>query len=279
MNEQDPKIRDAELAEVVVEAREFCLRLEDESRTVVRPIVEAHVAAYRVVLHGLRAVLAVLPDTSDMDLTASTRASALWSLCNRDVSLALNVVGQVEAGYGVEIYPTVRAIHEANRLIAVFADREEDALLRRWIRGETPKPAAVRKAMSRSLDRENARRRASGETPIKPMREVEERIYKALSQGGHLARDSLALSVSHSRRMMVVGPTPDWGVRAYFTSFVGGVVAELIWACGRANAVAVGTDLAVQFYDWANGELERVEKAHPWPSEHFRLSPMEVEVV
>ena len=36
VNDHDPKIRDAELAEVVVEAREFCLRLEDETRGVVQ---------------------------------------------------------------------------------------------------------------------------------------------------------------------------------------------------------------------------------------------------
>jgi hypothetical protein len=81
VNEQDPEIRDAELPEVVVEAREFCVRLEEERRTLIQPILEAHVAAYRVVLDGLRASLAVLSETSDVDLTASTRASALWSLC------------------------------------------------------------------------------------------------------------------------------------------------------------------------------------------------------
>lgn len=133
--------------------------------------------------------------------------------------------------------------------------------------------------MSRLLERENSRRHASGERPIRSARDAERRIYKALSEGGHLARESLALSVSHSRRIMVVGPNPDWGVRAYFASFVGDVLAELIWAFGRAHAFAVGTGLAVALYDWANGQLERVESAHPWPKEHYRLQPVEVEVV
>lgn len=129
-HEKDPKIRDRELPKIVIEAREFCRRMEDDSRSVIEPILKAHVTTYRVILDALIAANAVFPDTSDVDLTASTRAGALWSLCNRDLSLALNAVGQVEAGYGIEMYPTLRAIHEANRLIAVFADPEEDALLR-----------------------------------------------------------------------------------------------------------------------------------------------------
>ena len=49
-------------------------------------VLEEHSAAFRRVLNGSAAALAVVPDTSDMDLTPFIRASALWSLCNRDLS-------------------------------------------------------------------------------------------------------------------------------------------------------------------------------------------------
>jgi hypothetical protein len=179
-----PKINDAPLSDFVVDARAFCAELEDDARMAQQPAFAAHLEAYRRVLQTMAKLLAVLPDTSHMDFMADTRSNALWLLMGRCTSLALNMVDQIEAGYGVEVYPTARSIHEANRLIFVFSDPHEDDLVRQWLRGHTPKTSTLRRAVTRIEKRDHERRQKRGDPPIKSVVELDLKLYDALSGGG-----------------------------------------------------------------------------------------------
>lgn len=172
----------------------------------------------------------------------------------------MNLLDQVERGYGVETYPTARAIHEANGLIRIFCHDEEDDLLRQWLRGHTPKPSAVRRAIARIERRDDARRQEQGLPAVEPIREVEEPLYRALSEGGHLERESLEMSVSHSRRLMVVGRSSDWGMRAYFASFGGGAVWEIAWTLGSVFSMFLGRDFGESLVEELCGRVDAIER-------------------
>lgn len=186
--ELDPPLPDAQLSDSVLEAR------------------DATDARY----------LTVPLNTSTLDLFTDTRWAAIWQLSGRSVAPGQSLLTQVGARFRRGTFPTARPIHEANRLIQVFCDREEYALLEQWFADRPPKPATVRKAIRRVADRG-----CSSILDGRATAEAETRLYDALSSTVHPLRPPTELAVSSRRRTLVTGPNPDWGVRAYYVAWAG----------------------------------------------------------
>jgi hypothetical protein len=240
------------------------------------PILEAHIEVQQRALDALKEFLQVVPDTIDFELDSPTRRAALWSLSSRSVSLGMAFVLQVAAGFGVESMPTARAIHETNRLIMAFVlPGRDDAMLRRWLEGVQPKPStvhsALRKIYQSGLDEtsEGGLSRAD----VVEAYAMERQLYKSLSEGGHTHRDSLRDSMSFDRHLMIVGPAPDWDVRAYHVSWADGVIGEIVRTVGYELVFALGHDLGEQAVNGIFEWLDEVERTHPIPDDMMRAVP------
>lgn len=271
-----PPLPDAKLSADVVEARLIAEAAFAEAREV-EPLIASHLSSYREILELLSGYLTIPLDTSTLDLSADTRWTALWQLSARSIALTHGLLAQVEQGLGVEAYPTARTIHEANRLIQVFCDPDEDDLLREWLNDRALKASVIRRAMARIEKRRNANRTAAGEPSGPSQIALHEALYTALSESAHLRRSSTELGVSITRRTIVTGPNPDWGVRAYFTGWAGAVTYEVADTVLRAFATAGGswfwTDVAKPLLV----QLEQIAVDHPLPETHMRRSAVEVE--
>ena len=54
-------------------------------------------------------------------------------MAGRSLSLGRAVLPILATGYTSQPVPILRAMHEANRLLATFLDPDEESLLRRWL--------------------------------------------------------------------------------------------------------------------------------------------------
>ncbi|MBS1870284.1 MAG: hypothetical protein JSS99_11540 [Actinobacteria bacterium] len=271
-----PFFADAELSGETVRARRAAEDLFEETRHHVQTSIEGRLAAYRSVLDDLGELLRIPLDTSVLDLTADTRWTAVWQVSARTISMTYGLLAQIEAGLGEECFATARAIHEANLLIQVFVDPEETSLLRQWLRDVPPKPSTIRKAIERSDRRENARRQTAGEEGFDSRRELLEALYRGLSSSAHLQRSSTQRGVSVTRRTLVVGPDPDWGVRAYHTVWAGAVVWEVVNYVMLGQTVAGGSALMEPIADAFNARLEAADEEFPISEEHERWQAVEI---
>lgn len=114
---------------------------------------EEHQLAIDAVLLQLDATLrsactwhAAVLDVTDLDPLAPTRPAAAWRMAGRSLSLAVALARQPRLDIGNAGTAVARSMHEANRLLAVFLDSEEDALLRRWLSDESVRPEDARHA-------------------------------------------------------------------------------------------------------------------------------------
>src|SRR5436190_1081842 len=73
------------------------------------------------------------------DLAAPERANAVWKLSGESISLAVVLVDMLGRGYTAQTWPTMRAIHEANRLLSAVTDVHEERICRRWLSSQEVK--------------------------------------------------------------------------------------------------------------------------------------------
>lgn len=215
-----------------------------------------------------------MPDHSDLDIEGETRAAVLWALSGRSISLGYALITQVEAGFGVETYPIARTIHEVNMLIRVFVQPEGDEILRAWLRGHQPKASRIRSLILRIEARDDARRQADGLPPIDPDNGMYASLYEGLSSATHTTRESILSSISPTRRLMLMGPSPDWYMRAYFTGHCGEVIWEIAWVVSHDLTYALGEDLGQGIFEGIEAWLNEVDESHPLPEEQARRSPL-----
>lgn len=112
-----------------------------------------------------------------------------------------------------------------------------------------------------------------------PGENLEAKLYDLLSAAGHSSRRSMGLSISHSLREFTVGPTNDWGVRAYYVAWAGAVLWEIIYAVGHAFGVGLGAAFHEEYVAPMLERLAHLDTEHPLPQEHLRNSPLEFEYV
>jgi hypothetical protein len=199
--------------------------------------------------------------------------AALWPLAGRSVGLGRALVTLVDTGYSAEAFPTARAIFEVNRMIEVFANPAGEGLARQWLAGKPPKPSTIAKALNRIHADKNA------DPASKNRRELAAELYEALSEAGHASRTSMELSVSHSLRELTMGPSTDWGIRAYYVGSAGAVVREIASSAGLVLGVAFGSSFHNEHIVPQLERLAAIDSEHPFPPEHLRNAPLEFEEV
>ena len=144
----------------------------------------------------------------------------------RCLGLANALVAQLRLGYAAETIGTIRVLHEAVTLLMGFLDRDEEALVRRWLAGEEIQPRETRRHLGATAER----------AAIADVEDLTRRIYATLSPGAHNQRRSFADSVGRPLRRFVTGPHPDFRVRAVYVEFAGQLVEEVAMAVGFSLA-------------------------------------------
>ena len=230
-----------------------------------QPLIDDLVNVCRLTLGVLAGMHCELADRTDLDLSAETRWLAIWEISGHSIALANALVDQVEDGHTVELGGTTRALLEALALALAMAGGDE-ALVRRWLRGDyvKPKEASVgrrqlyerftgdqtRRGEPIELHPEyRARRAGLAELGIDADRgmagvldSISGRVYGALSKIAHNTRAAIAPEVSVSLRRFSYGPHPDARVRLRYAIESIAHVKTTILDIGTAIAVIAGLD-------------------------------------
>lgn len=273
----EPPIRDRTTSAYVVEMREqrdvlFQEVCEENQSRIIR-----HTELYAKTLDGLSQLLGTPLETSDLDLQARTIWSARWLLAGRSLSLSSALIYLVREGFCSEAFPTGRSIHEVNQMLRVFCYPQGGELVKRWLDGKTPKPKTVQKIARQIEVDENRTRAAEGLPPIPRGEDEGRKLYDALSDGGHVSRSSLDSSISYSMRTLGIGPTVDFGMRAYYVSWVGGVVWETTYVVSLALATVFGTRFHGEHLQPLLDRLSDIEAHDAFPDGSTWRSPVEFE--
>jgi hypothetical protein len=202
--------------------------------------IAAHLTARRLALDALTESHQALADGCDLDLTGNTRPAAVWQMSGRCLGIARALVSLVEQGFTAEVLYLGRALHEATRLLSALGDRQEDALLRKWLAGEYVSPGAVRAAEERYEQRLAVAMAAEGKQELPRTGPVTKRIYTKMSEAGHHQRPAVEGEVASALRTMVRGPDPTWERQAAAASVMLSIVGEVIDSVGDALALFHG---------------------------------------
>jgi hypothetical protein len=156
----------------------------------------------------------------------------------------------------------------------LFSNPEGEDLARRWLEGKTPRPSTVRKALRRIEKADLQQTRSGGDGTT----DLEEELYGALSRTGHASRASMELSTSHSLRELTIGPSVDWGMRAYYVSWAGAVVWEITFTVGIVLRIGFGSRFHVEHIAPVLERLETLDVEDPMPREDLRNAPLEFKI-
>ena len=111
------------------------------------------------------------------------------------------MIDALRLGYCGEVLHLARAMHEADQLLDVFCDPEEEAITRKWLADEGKewvRPKEIREADERAEKRLAEAMREAGVPKIRSTADLTLQMYDAQSQAAH-----------HRRRW-----TPGRGARA-----------------------------------------------------------------
>jgi hypothetical protein len=251
-------VRRRDLPSDVSELRELAAGRYDASREKIESRIEAHVTACRVAIDFLDATHTKIADGTDLDLEADTRQAAAWILAGRCIGLARALLNLLEDGFAAESVPTMRTLHETNRLL--WAVSEEDEMAHRWIVDDDKKyvrPREARESGERSRAELHAALRA-----MKAQAEQEglhdeaarmqdaidslsadegarmvaaaRQIYDMLSRIGHSRRSGMSDALHPELRRMVTGPHPDPSVRGGYVEYGTSLIEETLIHVGVA---------------------------------------------
>jgi hypothetical protein len=199
--------------------------------------IAAHIDAHRRALKLLRATHQWIADSFDFDLTGDTRQAAMWEMQGRCLGIAFLILDSLEGGYTAEVLHLGRAVHESNRLLSVFHMPGEDALLRKWLRGEYVTPAEARQAEERFDTFLAQAMKEQGIGHMTVSREgLSRELYSNLSEATHHRRRWVQDTVFDAERVMLVGPVDHWVRRGATTGTLVAVVEETVIAVGDSQS-------------------------------------------
>jgi hypothetical protein len=159
-------------------------------------------------------------------------------MAGRCLGLLEALLVQAGAGICTESIVTVRAIHEATRLLQVLGDPDEDDLLRRWLDDDRPndwvRPKVVRDALDRADAKLAEAMEAAGVPRLPGMREQTEDLYDQQSRVGHSRRSAVLDSVCEPARAMFYGYHPSLLRRAAYAELAVAMTFEVTQAVGSA---------------------------------------------
>ena len=232
------RIRARGLPASVVELRRAAAADDAAIERIVKPRVEALLAACKIVAQDLEGLHARYADATDLDLTGYSRASALWLLSGRVLGLLRALLVQIEVGIGNEALVTGRAIHEAARVLFAFSVPDADDLVRVWL-DDAGRHGYVKQGPARDAEERFERlvadaMRDAGMTPPEPVREKTEQLYDRMSRSAHNRRSSCVDAVWEPGRRMAYGYNPTAIRRASYATWAASMTTEVTNAVGDA---------------------------------------------
>lgn len=215
-------------------------RIEDtQLRGVVKPRVDAHIAACRIVARDLQQWHQKVADTTDLDLDGYSRGSAVWLLAGRCLGLHEVLILQAEAGVDNEGLVVGRALHEACAILMAFlANPDEEDLVRLWLDDQGKRgyvrQGAARAAQDRYELELNEAMKQAGVPEIGTTADLKADLYDRMSRTAHSRRSSCVSSLWRDGREMAYGRAPNalrWAAAAAWTS---SMTTEVVNSVGDA---------------------------------------------
>jgi hypothetical protein len=249
MGRREPPVRRRAMQAVVLRARDQFTGANERNAELLRPLIEAHLAAYRASLDELTRAHRLVSDSTDLDLIAESRGAAIWLMAGRCLGQARGCLHLVAGGFAHEVPALLRQLHESNQLLNALTARSEENLLDAWLRGKYVPPGDAMAATDRHqrLLREQMIR--AGEAPPRATKRRAERMYGHLSEFTHNRRARVLDIVSAEQRLMPIGPHPDWSVRAAAVGDVGIFVTETATVAGFGLSLLLGREWFVQRFN------------------------------
>jgi hypothetical protein len=263
-HELQPPVRRQQLSAEVRHARAREDEIRKKNDAELAPAIEAHFTAYDAVLAELEEAHRRVPDSTDVDLVGQTRPAATWAVCGRSISLGLATVSLLRAGFALDVIPTVRTLHETNRLLEALRSRGSDGLLRDWLTDARwvghKRVLAVRDAAEQEMRVDMIKQ---GIRPPAATMDATKAFYERLSEFAHNRRRHLVDAISPELRQMPLGPHPDIRVRAATVGFAGDFIAETVTVGGAALADLLGREWFVNRFNRTFHALQELQRKIP----------------
>lgn len=189
------------------------------------------------------------------------------------------LVDMLGRGYTGQTWPTMRAIHEVNRLLGAVADADEEEIVARWLADEEVAQREARAAEAREAERVAKQMEQAGLEPISAdVAELTKVLYRAMSKAAHHQRSIVDESVDAEARQMVYGPDPRAERRLDFTIFAGALMHEVLLKVGDSLSRLWGPPFyrdhlvpMLRGFEEMLGSLDVIERARrlgfePYPS-------------
>jgi hypothetical protein len=181
--------------------------------------------------------------TTSHDLTDRTPVNAIWKLGGQSIGLARALVELLSAGYTAQTWPTMRAIHEANRLLGTVSDPEEEEITERWLADREVKQREARAAEQRQAERIAEQMEVAGLEPLKTdVGELSQTLYRGMSKAAHHQSSVVDEIVDPVQRTVIYGVDPRPRQRLEFAIFAGALIQEVLLKVGDALCVLYGPD-------------------------------------
>jgi hypothetical protein len=192
--------------------------------------LEGHLLAYQATVDSLAEGHRQIAETMAFGMGARTRWTAVWEMSGRCLALSNCMLAQLRVGFGTEVVPTMRAIHEAGLVLTVVAGPGEENLLRQWLDDRRYiKAEAARRAEAR-IDKPYVAAINSASS-----QNLGAAIYAGLSKAGHNMRGSLLESFAPALRQFAYGPPhPNPRLVAVHVDYSGELIEEVALRVGAA---------------------------------------------
>jgi hypothetical protein len=264
--ELEPPVQARDLPAEVAALRREVVEAHRYLNTVLQPKIDGHISAYRYAIDVVIAIHRDIGDSTDIDIRAPTRWSAIWELSGRCLAICQVVMHDVEGGFTSEAVGSLRALFEATALLGAVTFHEEDDAVRRWLDGDSIRPKEARAAMGRKEQLALGRMREAG---IEPTRrgpgEVGGQIYDLLSAPAHHRRNGFPETVSADLREFTYGPHPNAEVRAQYVAYAGELIETALLVVIDSSGGIIGRDAVRDALPAMQRGLERVREEYPLP--------------
>jgi hypothetical protein len=209
---------------------------DDANEKIAQPRIDAVLTACKLTAQQLESLHQGLADSTDLDLTGYSRASAIWLLSGRLLGLHRALLVQIEAGICNEAVITGRAIHEGARVLLAFSVPEADDLVRVWLddqgRHGYVKQRAARAAERGYEDELGEAMERAGLPPLASSVEATDALYDLMSRVAHNRRSSCVDSLYERGRTMPYGRHPSPIRRAAYARWAASMTSEIVNVVG-----------------------------------------------
>jgi hypothetical protein len=264
--ELEPPIRPRELPEEVAALRQLVAEEHRELDANLQPSIDAHIAAYADAIDEVIAMHRQIGDSTDLQIRAPTRWSAIWELTGRCLAICRVVVHDLRGGFTSEAVGSLRALYEVAVLLGAVAFHEEEDAVRRWLEDEWIRPKETRAVMGRKEQLAWQRMREAGIEPVgRGLSEAGGEIYDVLSRPAHHRRRGFPETVSVDLREFTYGPHPNARVRAQYVDYAGELIETALLAVIDSLGDVIGRDYVRDALPRMQGRLETVREQYPLP--------------